>query len=118
MKKRFKILNKRTILDTKTGLEWERAANGPMTWQAAMDYATAKGKGWRLPTIEELITLINFSKYDPASDFPGMSPYWLWSSSSYAYDVSYAWLVNFNNGAMDGYGKSATSYVRCVRSGL
>ena len=40
-----------------------------------------------------------------------------WSSSSYAYDVSYAWGVDFNGGYVVGLGKSGTFYARCVRGG-
>ncbi|MBI5487471.1 MAG: DUF1566 domain-containing protein [Deltaproteobacteria bacterium] len=40
-----------------------------------------------------------------------------WSSSSYAGGVSGAWSVSFYNGYVDGYDKTSTHYVRCVRRG-
>lgn len=116
MKKRFKI-RKYTVLDTRTGLEWERKHSGPMTWQKAMDYSALNTVGWRLPTIEELITLINFAKVNPASDFLGMPSEWFWSSSSsfYASNVSDAWYVSFSYGNVNTTYKSRAGYVRCVR---
>jgi hypothetical protein len=115
--KRFK-LRKHTVLDTKTGLEWEREHKIDLTWQEAMDYAAAKGKGWRLPTVEEQITLIDFSQSNPASDFPDMPSESFWSSSSYADSVPVAWFVNFYYGYVSLYNKSNAGYVRCVRGGL
>jgi hypothetical protein len=116
MKKRF-LLKKHSVLDTKTGLEWERKESGPMPWQAAMDYAAAKGKGWRMPTVEELFPLINFLKKTPASDFPGMPSVRFWSSSPYVYYVNYAWGVYFDGGVVSDDTKNSAGYVRCVRGG-
>lgn len=117
---RFKVL-KHSVLGTRTGLEWQKDHAGPMPWQNALDYASSlrlgKHSDWRLPTVEELITLIDFSKEDPASSFPGMPKDYFWSSSSYSGSSSYAWYVNFNSGSV-GYGGKAFSYVvRCVRRG-
>ncbi len=42
---------------------------------------------------------------------------WFWSSSSYAPNSDYAWLVYFYNGYVDDYFKHFGLYVRCVRSG-
>ena len=73
---------------------------------------------WRLPSIEELATLINYGKHaPPASDFPDMPSKVFWSSSSYTYYASFAWGVNFNFGSVNDYGKSSTAYVHCVRGG-
>jgi hypothetical protein len=35
-----------------------------------MDYAAALGNGWRLPIIEELTTLVDYSRVSPATEFP------------------------------------------------
>lgn len=116
MSDRFEI-KETTVLDTKTGLEWAREVLGPMHWKVAMDAAQAKGDGWRLPTIEELITLINFSRCEPASEFPGQPSVWFWSSSSYALNASSAWSVNFGYGNVDNNGKTYSYCARCVRGG-
>jgi hypothetical protein len=114
--KRFKTKGK-VVTDTKTGLQWQKEPTGQMTWQKAMDYAASLKAGWRLPTIEELITLIDFAKVGPASDFPDMPCEWFWSSSSRAAYTSNAWDVSFYNGLVDTNAKSSSIYARCVRSG-
>jgi hypothetical protein len=117
------ISNDATITDTKTGLMWQAQPVGPMTWQEAMDYAESlilDGAGWRLPTIEELVTLIDYGRHDPASSFPGMSfhglaPSWFWSSSLDADDTDYVWYVDFYDGCVGSSGKTYPSSARCVR---
>jgi hypothetical protein len=69
---------------------------------------------WRLPTIEELLALVDYTKYDPASTVDITSDYY-WSSTTDASRSDYAWLVDFCNGSPDGYYKTASEYVRCVR---
>jgi len=104
------------VIDHKTCLEWSDVA-GQMSLCEADEYADSLGDGWRLPTIEELETLIDRSKANPASPFPGMTSECFWSSSSYAGDSYYAWYVDFYNGSVNSYDKTGSNYVRCVRSG-
>jgi len=114
MSERYEISGD-VVHDTTTGLEWQREHSGPMTWQQAMDYAASIGDGWRLPTAEELVALIDFTHYEPASEFPATPSSYFWSSSSYAGSASYAWIVHFYSGLVNYYGKPYTYYVRCVR---
>jgi len=111
--------NDKTITDTKTDLVWQKDHTGPMSWQDAMDYASklelAGYRDWRLPTVEELITLIDFGKHEPASTFPNMPGKWFWSSSSYAPIPDHVWQVYFVNGYVYNVGKYYGDYVRCVR---
>lgn len=72
---------------------------------------------WRLPTIEELSTLINYNKFDPASDLADAISNYYWSSTTYASYSSSAWLVYFGNGNQFSYDKENDYYVRCVRDG-
>jgi hypothetical protein len=75
---------------------------------------------WRMPTLKELSTLVDYSTYDPAIDtaiFPNTVSSYYWSSTTYAYDTYLAWLVYFYHG-YDYYGnKSYSYYVRAVRGG-
>ncbi|MCB1069426.1 MAG: DUF1566 domain-containing protein [Kiritimatiellae bacterium] len=54
-----------TISDLQTGLDWVQARGEKMTWDEAMAGATTCRVGgyddWRLPTIKELYSLINFT---------------------------------------------------------
>lgn len=101
-------------LDTQTGLEWAKEVIGPMPWQEAMVHVASLGDGWRLPTIHELITLIDFSKHGPASSFPGQQSDWFWSSSR-ASSMPNAWHVNFYTGYVYYSVKVSNFCARCVR---
>lgn len=74
-----------------------------------------KDYGWRLPTIQELLTLVNYNKANPASDLKDTKNSRYWSSTTYASDTSTAWVVFFYNGYDYWYYKTDSYYVRCVR---
>jgi hypothetical protein len=77
---------------------------------------------WRLPSANELQTIVNYSIGNPAitvSYFPNTQANQYWSSSTDAYHPSYAWQVHFGTGRVSrgaylGDGISP-NYVRCVR---
>lgn len=99
-------------------LEWQAdVPNEEFTWDEAKGYATSLGDGWRLPTIKELLTLVDYARVDPAcSVFPDCPSGWFWSSSAYSGNTSYAWSVDFLDGYTNFYDVSATYRVRCVRT--
>ena len=100
-------------LDTKTGLKWAKENLGPMSWEDAMSMSDL----WRLPAIEELTSLIDYTRSGPATKLPRMELVYYWSSSPYAYDSYYAWGVYFCYGYVYGNYKPNHYYVRCVRAG-
>jgi len=111
----------KSYIDTKTGLMWQAESQDKMTWHDAMEYAEDLSEGgyddWRLPTIEELTTLIDYTQTLPATNIPNIRSSTYWSSTTYASSTSSAWYVYFRSGSV-GYGsKSYSYYVRCVRSG-
>lgn len=124
MTKRFKIL-KDVVIDHVTGLEWQRRVVVSMSWGEAMRHSSWLSldghRDWRLPTIKELFTLIDYECFCPASKFPGMESEWYWSSSPYSDSSSYsspkAWVVYFHNGLVHPTEKSISHLVRCVRCG-
>jgi len=73
---------------------------------------------WRLPTREELKTLVDSSISNPAINtdmFPNTQSLWYWSSTTSESSTDYAWFVYFFNG-YDSYSyKSNYHYVRAVR---
>ncbi len=77
---------------------------------------------WRLPTLKELQTLIDYTKYNPAIDttfFPGTALVSAntWSATTHKDDASLALRVNFNFGYDSIYSKSTSIRVRAVRGG-
>jgi Cys-rich repeat protein len=126
------------VQDNVTGLEWVQDANliasrnpsfdndGFVTWQQALDYITLLNTDeyldhddWRLPTIEELSTLVDAGRGNPSIDpvFIPTPSYLYWSSTTLAADTSNVWLVNFDGGNVSYMPKSFSFYVRAVRGG-
>ena len=121
-----------TITDTSTGLMWEKATSAnTYTWTQAKDYCenlTLGGKsGWRLPTRNELQTLVNYGRYNPAfsmnfypslrkSYFPGTVPSYYWTSTTSATSSGIAWYVHFKYGYVHYIDKMLYNYVRAVRA--
>jgi hypothetical protein len=139
-----------TITDTKTGLMWKRCSEGlsgdnckdgeieKYKWDDAVkSFDTVKYAGygdWRLPTIEELKTLVYCSKGVKSKDdgecndgserptinqqaFPNTEANWYWSGSPHAYYSDYASFVVFRNGSSFAVSRVSPSAVRLVRSG-
>jgi hypothetical protein len=100
-----------TITDSQTGLMWSTENFGPVDWRTAAELCgslhLANHQDWRLPTIEELRTLINYKKHMLASFY--------WSSTTYADNNSAAWGMNFTCGYDYGQLKSSNRYFRAVR---
>ena len=98
-------------------LEWQADVPAEeFTWEEAKDYAASLGDGWRLPTIQELLSLVDYTKNSPAcSVFPNCPSDWFWSSSPVSGDTAHAWFVSFSNGDANDAGVSAAYRVRCVR---
>jgi len=107
------------ILDTATGLEWQaEAVANQMMWDEAMEYAKSLGNDWRMPTIEELATLVDYSRTRPATTFPDHGAGFFWSSSVHADNTSFAWGVAFGYGHVVNAAKFNDYRVRCVRGKL
>jgi len=116
------------VTDHVTNLEWQDdySDNGgsikSANWQGAIDYCNGlalDGGGWRLPSIEEVETIVDDGRYYSAIDttFSNISSSDYWSSTTYAYYTSYAWYVLFNLGHSYSRNKTDNFYVRCVRGG-
>jgi len=112
---RFEKTDHNTVIDHITGLEWQADATEPITWQEAMAYASGLGDGWRLPSVEELTTLIGYNRSNPATGFPDHPSAWFWSSSILANYPRSAWLVSFSYGYVYYNAKYYSYHVRCVR---
>ncbi len=114
-----------TITDNSTGLMWQKnTSENEMTWKEALAYCEGLELGghtdWRLPTIKELRSIVDYEKCDPAIDetvFPNTHSSIYWSGTTYADSTDNAWGVHFLGGYDHNYGKSTNGHVRAVRSG-
>jgi len=111
------------VSDNTTNLQWQDDAIGSeMNWADAQTYCSnllLDGKSdWRLPAIEELVSITDKGRHNPSIDPVFMkvttSSYWSWTPvASFTDD---AWTVSFYSGGDDNfYAKTARLYVRCVR---
>jgi hypothetical protein len=134
--RRFAIYDRHTsghgddlVFDKETGLVWERSPNPQKheSWDAAIvgSYTKALGgrKGWRLPTIEELLSLVDPSQMNPTLP-PGhpfenvKTDYFYWSSTLGGSSLpTYAWGYKFGNGDTSNVLKTAKAYAWLVRGG-
>jgi alpha-tubulin suppressor-like RCC1 family protein len=117
--------NDGTVTDIATGLMWQKeSVNQDMNWQVALNYCekltTSNYTDWRLPNINELTSILDYSKYNPAIDnnffYDNLSETF-WSSSPYSGLINYAWMVNFYYGHKSSSNKLSSNYVRSVRGG-
>lgn len=116
-----------TVYDDQTDQTWQDSvivSTQTLDWNASIDYCEALDfagvQDWRLPNINELLSITDLTTSNPAIDstFQNTASSFYWSSTTYAPDTDNAWYVYFNGGVDGAYAKTATFfYVRCVRSG-
>ncbi|MBW2276005.1 MAG: DUF1566 domain-containing protein, partial [Deltaproteobacteria bacterium] len=106
------------VVDQATGLNWQQLHEPNQSWQEALEFCEGLGYGghsaWRLPTVNELRSLLNHANATTLSDFPGMAPLDFWTSTTFVYSGSYADYVGFGNGYISNAPKANNSNVRCV----
>jgi len=100
------------IFDRLTGLTWARHGDltgGPISWQQALDAVLEWKKSgtdslspWRLPTINELLSLVDCSTHTPAlplgHPFTGIQSGY-WSSTTSFFETNWAWVLYLDKGA-------------------
>lgn len=114
------------IQDPHTQLKWQRAVIAQRNYQQAQ---TACPIGYRLPTVKELLTLVDeephaeyesgqiVTKMIDRNAFPGTPAEAFWTSSIFAGSAQpqRAWAVHFGTGVTAALDEGESHYVRCVR---
>lgn len=75
---------------------------------------------WRIPTREELRSIVNLGRYNPAVNteyFGDTIPAYYWSANTFAANTNYAWKLDFYAGGDSNHLKSGSFHARAVRSG-
>jgi hypothetical protein len=116
-----------TVTDTTTGLMWQQVPmSGTGVWENDLFYCETLELGtykdWRLPNTKELVSIIDYGKYDPAinSDFfPGPATSFRSSTTIMRPPPGEeAWILMTKEGnLLPGQRKNEWSNVRCVRGG-
>lgn len=111
------------VVDTKTQLTWQQpVSSSEYGWAAASSYCASlslAGSGWRVPSVSELLTLVDESRQAPAIDpnaFPNTALGPWWTSSSLAAHPTYAWTVSSQDGSTTFFDVGTALPVRCTRS--
>ena len=138
---RFTDNNNGTVTDNLTGLMWMQNADagndcggtdtGTENWATALSSAAACNASggyagytdWRLPNVNELLSLIDRGQSSPA--LPSSHPFTgvqsstaYWSSTTFAGGTGNAWYVYLDDGRVITSDKAITLYVWPVRGGL
>jgi hypothetical protein len=132
-----------TVTDSSTGLMWQQAiAPGTYTWEQALTYCEnlilnndrqwtsgapndfgVKYSDWRLPTQKELLSIVDYSIYNPSINkmfFPDPISgydYGYWTSTTCDNQYTYDWFVSFYYGASGNDDKRMRYHVHAVRGG-
>ncbi|MEO8011283.1 MAG: DUF1566 domain-containing protein [Dokdonella sp.] len=114
-----------TVFDRVRRLEWSRKPISPDRFEhaaavtACANFRLGGHADWRLPTREELQSLVDYDRYNPAinrelfHDTPASD---FWSSSPGASVPACAWIVFFYYGHVGLLRRDHGAFVRAVRS--
>ncbi len=115
---------KDVILDTTTSLVWQDAPinkDALVTYKEAQNYCKflniEKYKDFRLPTMRELQTLVDYNNYDPAilNGFKYVESTTYWTTTAFADDENEFWTVGFEKGSRSVKAKYYDRHFRCVQ---
>ena len=125
-----------TVTDKATGLIWQKtdsaylpvgSYSGSMNWEDTFNYIREMNirhvsgySTWRLPNIQELLSLLDFGQFDPNLNsifkYCNQSGYH-WSSTSRFWGTSDHWAANFVHGVIVFKDGTESHYVKGVLGG-
>ena len=119
--------NDSTITDATMGLMWQKVPAGSTTnWEVALETCEnlelAGYSDWRLPTVKELTSLVDYTQDNPAINtdfFPDTPTSKFWTSTTLHSDPDKVYTVDFQTGFIGAfYEKNSDypNYIRAVRS--
>ena len=130
----FTVHDDGTVSDTVGGLAWKRCLQGKsgpdcaagaaaeFRWVEALNEARGETfagyDDWRLPTVEELCSIVAAGRGDPAIDasvFPNANGAEAWTASASLDFATDAWAVHFGSGEAVVGGRDEARLVRLVR---
>jgi uncharacterized protein DUF1566 len=125
------VMRNAAVLDRETGLLWERSPEATeASWTDGALICINKNvgdrRGWRLPSIPELASLIDPTVAPPGPRLPVGHPFTnvqsaekgYWSATTMGFDARIAWHVFFGDGGVTGNAKTITAFFWCVRGGM
>lgn len=112
-----------TVRDTKSKLTWQQNAESPqLSWSAAQTYCqnlALDGGGWRMPSANELMSIVDETRQDPSIDtnaFLGTTQNNFWTSSPNKGKTPTMWTIDFFTGGFSyAFDPATLCRVRCVR---
>jgi len=113
--------SKNIVYDSSLKIVWSDDANISKNWVEAYTYCQdldfAGSTDWHLPNFNQLFTLSNKEKYNPAIDdkFKNTKNNIYWSSTTDMQDTTKAFGVHFTDGSSERIDKGEEKYVRCFK---
>lgn len=116
--------SKEVVVDHKSHLMWQDNADAKSikkNWESSAEYchnlSLAQQQDWRLPTKDELLSIVDTKRSNPAiySAFENVMSDYYWSSSNNINYNDFAWNVTFYFGIENNNYKDKNYYIRCVR---
>ena len=113
------------VFHKKTGLFWQDnrlSMSEKITYKESKELCEEMKIGgyedWRIPTLKELLTIVDYKNYDPAilNGFSSIESSTYWSSTPYQGRDNEVWGVSFKSGATDSNSKTYDRFIRCVRA--
>ena len=117
------LLAQDVILDKTTSLLWQDSSDNKelsVTFFEAQEYCEKleikQYKDFRLPTLFELQSIIDYNRYKPAiiDGFIHIESETYWSTTSFADDAAEVWTINFKKGERTVKAKHYSRNFRCV----